>query len=257
MQSFLKDRLNMAVLIRSDNCTAIAYLNKMGSPTRSHLCLLSLEIWEWCLECHIIPHTEYLAGKDNIVADWESCHHDSSNWQLLPSVFEAINNLLGPFTIDLFASMTNAQLPVYCSWQPDPQARRVDAFSILWSQECPYIFPLQHDRQDTHKDLSGGIGGYLPDSSSLACPGMVPSVAEDVSEALIPLKQDLLPDPLNPHPLVLEGSHISDCMASLQQTYASQGFSGRATELLLQSWRANTHSSYCSAWTKWCGWCAQ
>ena len=135
LQSFPKGRLNMVVLIRSDNRTAIAYLNKKGSPTRSHLCLLSLEICEWCLERHTMPHAKYLAGKDNIIADWESRHHDSSDWQLLPSVFEAINNLLGPFTIDLFASRTNAQLPVYCSWKPDPQARMVDAFSISWSQE--------------------------------------------------------------------------------------------------------------------------
>ena len=115
LQSFLKDKTKVAVLVRSDNRTAIAYLNKMGSPTRSQLCLLALEIWEWCLLHLISPHAEYLAGKDNVLADWESRHHDSSDWQLLPSVFEAINHLLGPFTIDLFASRTNAQLPVYCS----------------------------------------------------------------------------------------------------------------------------------------------
>jgi len=45
--------------------------------------------------------------------------------------------------------------------------------------------PLQHDRQDTHIDLSGEIGVCLPDNSSLTCPGMVPSVAKDVSEAPI------------------------------------------------------------------------
>jgi len=53
-------------------------------------------------------HSAYLAGKDNIIADWESCHHDTSDWQLLLSVSEAICSLLGPFTINLFASRTNA-----------------------------------------------------------------------------------------------------------------------------------------------------
>jgi len=138
LQSFLKDKTNVAVLIRSDNRTAIAYLNKMGSPI---LCLLALEIWEWCLLHQISPHAKYLAGKENILADLESRHHDSSNWQLLPSVFEAIYNLLGPFTVDHFASRTNPQLPDYCSWRPEPQAKVVDVFSASWSQEWPYLFP--------------------------------------------------------------------------------------------------------------------
>ena len=74
-----KIKTNISVLIRSDNRTAIAYLNKLGSPWRSQLCLLALEIWEWCLLHRITPHTEYLAGKDNVLADWESQHHDSSD----------------------------------------------------------------------------------------------------------------------------------------------------------------------------------
>ena len=34
-----------------------------------------------------------------------------------------------------------------------------------------------------------------------------------------------------------------------------QGFSERVTNMLLQSWRVNTHTSYSSAWKKWCCWC--
>ena len=37
LQSFLRDKTNVAVLVRS-NHTAIAYPNKMGSPLRSHCC---------------------------------------------------------------------------------------------------------------------------------------------------------------------------------------------------------------------------
>ena len=69
LQSFLKDKTDVAVLVRSDNCTAIAYLNKIGSPLRSHLCLLDLEVWDWCLVHWITPHAEYLAGRDNVMAD--------------------------------------------------------------------------------------------------------------------------------------------------------------------------------------------
>ena len=125
--------------VRQSHCHSL--LEQDGQSHEIPACLLALEIWRWCLLCQISPHAEYLAGKDKVLACWESCHHDSSNWQLLPSVFEAVNHLLGAFTIDLFVSRTNAQLPAYCSWRPDPQARVVNALSTSWSQDQPYLFP--------------------------------------------------------------------------------------------------------------------
>ena len=113
--------------IRQSHCYSL--LEQDGQPHKIPACWLALEIWEWCFPRQISPHAEYLAGKDSVLADWESRHHDNSDWQLLPSVFEAVHHLLGLFTIDLFASRTNTQLPIYCSWRPDPQARVVDAFS--------------------------------------------------------------------------------------------------------------------------------
>ena len=142
LQTFMRQKSRVGVLLRMDNRTAIAYVNKMGGPTLSPLCTLALQIWEWCLDRDITLHAEYLPGRDNIEADWESRHQkDSSDWQLLPLVFTTLNNRLGPFTIDLFASRTNAQLELYYSWKPDPAARAVDAFSVAWTGEKPYLFP--------------------------------------------------------------------------------------------------------------------
>ena len=108
----------------------------------SQLCHLALQIWEWCQARNIILHAEYLPGKDNVKADWESRHQwDNSDWKQLPSVFRSLNSSLGPFTIDLFAYRTNAQLPQYYSWKPDPAAKAVDAFSVAWTQDKPYLFP--------------------------------------------------------------------------------------------------------------------
>ena len=58
---------------------------------------------------------------------------DSSDWRLNRNVFLELENRVGPFSIDLFASRTNAQLEVYCSWRPDPEAIAVDALSIAWA----------------------------------------------------------------------------------------------------------------------------
>ena len=69
-QSFLKTKNGITVLIRSDNCTAIAYVNKMGGPAMTQLCSLALQIWQWCLAMQITPYAEYVAGKENVIADW-------------------------------------------------------------------------------------------------------------------------------------------------------------------------------------------
>ena len=93
LQTFMKQKNNVGVLLRMDNQTAIAYVNKMGGPTLSPLCILALQIWEWCMKRNITLHAEYLPGRDNIEADWESRHQrDSSDWQLLPLVFRTLDN---------------------------------------------------------------------------------------------------------------------------------------------------------------------
>ena len=64
--------------------------------------------------------------------DWESQHmRDSSDWMLERASFLQLESSLGLFSIDLLASQTNAQLPVYCSWRLDPAA---------WPwMPCPYL----------------------------------------------------------------------------------------------------------------------
>ena len=56
--------------------------------------------------------------------------------------------------------------------------------------------------------------------------------------------------------LAAQGEAIPDHVACLRQGYEMQGFSGRVAELLMQSWRSATNSSYNSAWRKWHRWCA-
>ena len=119
IQSFLKEQEAVNVLVRLDNRTAIAYLNRMGSSSLTPLCRLAIQVWDWCLTRQIVLQAEYLPGVENTTADWESRHNqDSSDWQLCPSVFDTLSHMLGPFSIDLFASRTNHQLPSYCSWRP-------------------------------------------------------------------------------------------------------------------------------------------
>lgn len=43
--------------------------------------------------------------------------------------------------LDLFATRINAQLDMFVSWKPDPDACHTNAFTISWSRELSYAFP--------------------------------------------------------------------------------------------------------------------
>lgn len=87
--------------------------------------------------------------------------HNTSRTPAIGCCNQKIEERLGPFSIDLFASRTNHQLPVYCSWKPDPMAFTVDALSITWkdrrsSIHVPSILPNSTVPQE---DRGGGSPG--------------------------------------------------------------------------------------------------
>ena len=45
------------------------------------------------------------------------------------------------FALKLFASRLNKRFPIFCSWKPDPDAWKIDAFSFPWIQKGLYAFP--------------------------------------------------------------------------------------------------------------------
>ena len=104
-----------------------------GYPFTFTLKTIAVEIWNWYIDRNLTIHAEHLPGVENIQADWESQHRtDSSDWKLNRNVFLQLENKLVSFSMDMFAFRMNAQLPLYCSWKPDPVAVTVDALSISW-----------------------------------------------------------------------------------------------------------------------------
>ena len=142
LKSFVRGRKNITILLLLDNVTAIAFINRMGGTHSVRLSDLAVEIWDWCIQRKITIHAEHIPGVENVRADWESRHlSDSSDWRLHRDIFLHLEAVEGPFSIDLFASRTNSQLPTYCSWKPDPHAVAIDAFSFSWRDHRPYMFP--------------------------------------------------------------------------------------------------------------------
>ena len=56
-------------------------------------------------------------------------------------IFEEICVFFGKPNIDLFATRLNTQLNRFVSWHPDPDAEKINAFSMPWSSEYYYLFP--------------------------------------------------------------------------------------------------------------------
>jgi len=96
IQSFLKEQLVLRILFRLDNRTVIAYLNKMESSSLTPL-------YQTCYsDMGLVPSPE-----NNFKGGIPSY----TTVQQCPSMFNTLNHQLGPFSIDLFASRTNHQLP--------------------------------------------------------------------------------------------------------------------------------------------------
>ena len=236
----------MLVLLRLDNITAIAFLSRMGSTHSPLLSTLAVEIWNWCIKRNLTIHAEHLPGVENVRADWESRHRtDSSDWKLNRDVFLQLEKKLGPFSVDMFASRTNAQLPLYCSWRLDPAAVTVDALSISWKDHHPYMFPpfvliprclskLQEEK----------VTATLIAQVWIWFPQLLRSLID--LPILLPPTQNFVTNPEDQsHPMAMEG-HLP---------LATWPVSGDPTtqkdfriELSASSGQGSTESAYSSAW---------
>ena len=119
------------VKVESDNSTAVTYINSMGG-TKSPRCNdIAYQIWSWCIIKNIWLTATHIAGVTNTRDDEESrLFNDRTEWTLDKTIFAKIVEHWGLPDVDLFAARINTQLPKFVSWQPDPEAIFVDAFSI-------------------------------------------------------------------------------------------------------------------------------
>lgn len=133
MRCFAADLRNSYILLRVDNTTAIAYVNRFGSIQYLRLHSLAKQIWGWCEERNNFVFAFYIATIDNSVADLESRRISvDTEWCLSSKAFIQLSLKLDSPEIDLFVSILNAKCSAYVSWIPDPGSVTVDAFSVSW-----------------------------------------------------------------------------------------------------------------------------
>ena len=96
--------------------SAVAYVNRLGGTKSQPLTKLMKQIWDWCSTRGITLTAEYLPGKLNSTADWESRNlNDSGDWMLDKNIFKQISNIMGKCQVDLFASRLNCQIQKFIS----------------------------------------------------------------------------------------------------------------------------------------------
>ena len=140
LQSFVKDS-GLSVELRLDNQSAVSYINKCGGTHSRSLSSIAKELLFWCEQKRISVHAVHLPGVSNTAADYESRRSQGcAEWRLCPSVFQSISDIWN-IDIDLFASEWNHQVSCFVSWNPQPTAWAVDAFSLSWSGLKAYVFP--------------------------------------------------------------------------------------------------------------------
>ena len=142
LETFASQSHNCEILLRIDNTTAIAYVNKIGGIQYPHLNCLSRKFWGWCESREILIYASYIASKDNIEADRESrIENVDTEWELADYAFQRILENFPSPEIDLFATNLNSKCKLFCSWENDPNAVRIDTFTISWVNIIFYAFP--------------------------------------------------------------------------------------------------------------------
>lgn len=142
LKIFANNLFNCQILIRVDNSTAVAYINKMGGIQYPHLTQITRDIWNWCESKRLFVFASYIKSSDNTIADMESRRtHPDIEWELSDWAFDTLTSTFGRPKIDLFASRINNKCATYVSWHRDPDAFAIDSFTISWSDYDFYAFP--------------------------------------------------------------------------------------------------------------------
>ena len=163
LQTFCSSLSNTHICLKTDNTTAVSYINNMGGSQSFQCNAKAREIWIWCIQNSIWLTAVHLPGKFNGEADKASrVFHDQTEWQLNPSMYQYIVQFFAfQPDIDLFASRLNYQIQPYISWNPDPGAFAIDAFTFDWTNRRFYAFPpfslLGRVLQKIEQDQATGI----------------------------------------------------------------------------------------------------
>ena len=94
IRAFTRRWQGQRIRVVMDNTTAVSLITVMGSTRSSRCLVVTQEIWEYVL-CHKSTITaQFLPGKQNVLADYQSrVFRDNTNWMLSREIFQALQLL--------------------------------------------------------------------------------------------------------------------------------------------------------------------
>lgn len=141
LQSFANNLHSIKILIRVDNTTALACINKMGSIQHKKLNSITREIWQYCESKNLWIHASYIPSCQNKADALSRSPSLETEWELDSKAYQTIISVFGKPDIDLFASYVNTKCKKFISFFPDPCSVGVDSFTFSWSEYFFYAFP--------------------------------------------------------------------------------------------------------------------
>ncbi len=130
------------VLVRTDNTTVVAYINRQGALRSLPLHMLARKLILWSNANLLSLRATHVQGVMNKGADLLSRGNPLyGEWKLNWEVVEQIWGIYGRVTVDLFASHDNAQCPLFFSLKDQSTPLGIDALAHEWPRTLLYAFP--------------------------------------------------------------------------------------------------------------------
>lgn len=130
------------VLVKTDNATVVAYINRQGGTRSLRLHRLAQRIILWSSTRLLSLRATHVPGALNRGADLLSRGSPLyGEWVLHPQVVKQVWQKYGQATVDLFASQENAKCLLYFSLTDMGAPLGIDALAHPWPDVLLYAFP--------------------------------------------------------------------------------------------------------------------
>ena len=104
---------------------------------------LAIKVFQFCAEHSIHLEVQWIPRTENEGVDYISRLVDFDDWQITPDLFQSLEQLWGPHTVDCFANYYTAKLPRFFSRFWNPGTSGIDFFpQELSSENCLVVPPV-------------------------------------------------------------------------------------------------------------------
>ena len=258
IQTFAKDKSGISVILKMDNTTAVAYINRRGgtvSPVLSHL---AKDLWLWCTERNILIQAQHLPGSMNSIADRVQSPPRQVGLEAGPYHFQEDPSSPGASIHRSICKspVSSATIIRQLETRPTSHRNRCLLHGLVQSPKQDICQPsLGSDRQSP---INGPQSGDMGDGASSSCleSSSLVSLASANAGQRTTDHSTISGDNSVSMPKRATGHHTTvSRVGYIRSRCESSNLSIAATDLVLSSWRDKSTKSYDSSFGKWACWC--